>query len=232
MGFVQPVLGAISQGSAYDAAKRKALIEGEVARDTAYSRATAKGEASKKALHVVAGNMARAAGNKRREMASARVAGMSSGFTSEGSGGKAEELVAKVYDGQMADMARAGSEASMQAFNEQVALRKQGDAAMRAAEIEAQQQRALAKASRTGAWFNAIGGIAGGAIGAYKGISAAFEAGNVSNDDLFKAGLFGGVTGADAGSGFMAAFNPMTSHLASDSWDKYLMSYMGVGNIK
>ena len=181
---------------------------------------------------MVAENMARAAGNKRREMASARVAGMSSGFTSEGSGGKAEEMVAKVYDGQMADMARAGSEASMQRLNEQVALRKQGEAAMRAAEIEAAQLRAMAKASRTGAWFNAIGGMAGGAMGAYNGVSGAFAAGNVSNADLFNGAVGGFASSADAGSGLMASGNPFMAHLASDSWDKNLMSLFGVGAIK
>lgn len=232
MGFVQSVMGAVAQGGQYDAAKRMKLVEGEAARDAAYAQATAKGEAGKRQVAVVAENMARAAGNKRREMAAARAAAAGSGFTDEGSGDKAEEVVGRVHGLSMADMARAGSEGSLQAFNEQVALRKQGDAQLRAAQIEARQLGAMASASRTGAWFNALGGIVGGAVGAYQGVEGAFDAGNVSNADLMDAGVGGFAFGADAGSGLMASGNPFTAHLVRDGWDRRLMGMLGVGKIK
>ena len=231
MGFTNSVLGAVSQGSAYDAQKRRVLIDGEAARARAEAEATAKGEAGKRELHVVAENMARAAGNKRRDMASARVAAMGSGFTSEGSGDAAEKAVGRAYDLKMGDMARAGSERSMQVFNEQVALRRRGAEAMRAAEAEARQLNAMAKLSRTGAWFNAIGGVAGGALGAYQGLEGAFAAGNVSDADLRSAVMGGFVNGSDGVSGLMASANPFTAHLAGDDWDKNFMGLLGVGKI-
>lgn len=231
MGFTNSVLGAVSQGSAYDAQKRRVLIEGEAARARAEAEATAKGEAGKRELHVVAQNMAREAGNKRRDMASARVAAAGSGFTSEGSGDKAEEVVGRVYDLRMGDMARAGSERSMQVFNEQVALHRRGAEAMRAAEAEARQLNAMAKLSRTGAWFSALGGVAGGAVGAYKGLEGAFAAGNVSDADLRSAVMGGFANGSDGVSGLMASANPFTAQFAGDSWDKNLMGLFGVGKI-
>lgn len=232
MGFVQSVMGAVSQGGQYDAAKRMRLVEGEAARAAAESAATAKGEAGRRQLAVVAENVARAAGNRRRDMGAARNAAAGSGFTSEGSGGKAEEVVGRVHGLQMADLARAGSEGSLQVFNEQVALRRQGEAALRAAEVEARQLGAMARASRTGAWFNALGGVVGGAVGAYQGVDGAFAAGKVSDGDLLSAGLGGFVYGADGGSGLMASGNPFTAHLVSKGWDRSLMGMLGVGKIK
>lgn len=231
MGFTNSVLGAAAAGSSYDAQKRRVLLEGEAARAAAEQAATAKGEASKRELHVVAENMARAAGNKRRDMASARVAAMGSGFTSEGSGGKAEEAVGRAYDLKMADMARAGSERSMQALHEQVALQRRGAEAVRAAEVEARQLSAMAKASRTGAWFNALGGVAGGVVGAYQGLEGAFAEGNVSDANLKSALIGGFVSGADGGSGLMASANPFTAQFAGDGWDKRFMGLLGVGKI-
>lgn len=231
MGFTNSVLGAVSQGSAYDAQKRRVLIEGESARAAAEAAATAKGEASKRELHVVAENLARAAGNKRRDMAAARVAAGGSGFTSDGSGGKAEELVGRAYDLKMGDMGRAGSERSMQVFNEQVALQRRGAEAMRAAEAEARQLNAMAKLSRTGAWFSALGGVAGGAVGAYQGLEGAFDAGNVSDADLRAAVMGGFANGSDGVAGLFASANPFTAQFAGDSWDKNLMGLFGVGKI-
>lgn len=231
MGFINSVMGAAAAGGAYDAQKRRVLVEGEAARAAAESAATAKGVASKRELHVVAENMARAAGNKRRDMASARVAGMGSGFTGEGSGGAAEQAVGRAYDLNMADMARAGSERSMQALHEQVALQRRGAEAVRAAEAEARQLSAMAKASRTGAWFNALGGVAGGVVGAYQGLEGAFAEGNVSDANLKSAVMGGFVSGSDGGSGLMASANPFTAQFAGDGWDKRFMGLLGVGKI-
>lgn len=242
MGFVNSVLGAAAQGSAYDAQKRRVLVEGEAARNAAYAQATAKGEAGKRQLAVVAENMARAAGNRRREMGAARNAAAGSGFTDEGTGGKAEEVVGRVHGLQMADMARAGSVGGMQALNEQVALRRQGDEAMRAAVVEARQLGALAKASRTGAWFNALSGVVGMAGGAVNGVEGAqaFNAdnaeaiakGDVGAASLWKNGFWGGVLGGDGTAGFAAGVNPFTAQFAGDSWDKNFMGLLGVGKIK
>lgn len=222
MGFAQTVIGGYSQASQYDAAKRQALIQGEAQRDAAYAKATASEQASRKQLHLVGENMARMAGNKRREAAGARTAAAASGFALEGSANKREDMVARAYDDAMADMARSGSVESMNAFDEQVALRRGGDAAMRAAEAQAEQYRAMAKATRTGAFMSAVGGALGAGLGAAGAPAGATWQQMVGH----------GIQGGTAGAGLMAAFDPFMIGLAPKDWDKYYLDMLGVGKTK
>ena len=222
MGFAQGVIGGYSDASQYDAQKRQTLIKGRAAQNEAYAKATASEQASRKNLHLVGENMARVAGNKRREMAAARTAAVASGFALEGSANKQEELVNKAYDEAMGDMARSGSVASMNALNEQIALRRGGDAALRAAEAEAEQYRAMAKISRTGAFMSAVGGV----IGAAGGLSEA----PAGADWKQLAGH--AIQGANGGAGMMNAFNPFMSQYAPEGWDKYYLNMLGIGKNK
>lgn len=232
MGFAQSVTGPLGQASQYDAMKRQTLIRGEAKKQQAYAAATAKEEAAKQQLHVVGENMARTAGNKRRDVGKARAAAASNGFVQEGSNTKVEEMVQQAYSQQMADMARSGSQASMNALNEQIALRRGGDAALTAAQAEAEQYRALAKASRTAAWMNAAGGIIGAAGGAVKAGAAMDGPMSAWGQDEWGKVIGGGIYGADAGSGLMTAFNPFTAQYASETWDRNFMDLMGIGNLK
>lgn len=238
MGFAQSVTGPLGQASQYDAMKRQTLIRGEAQKQQAYAAATAKEEAAKQQLHVVGENMARMAGNKRRDMGKARAAAASNGFVQEGSNTKVEEMVQQAYSQQMADMARSGSQASMNALNEQIALRRGGDAALTAAQAEAEQYRALAKASRTAAWLNAAGGIIGAAGGALNAKAGLVDANknpipmSAWGQDEWGKVIGGGIYGADAGSGLMTAFNPFTAQYASETWDRNFMDLMGIGNLK
>lgn len=232
MGFAQPVIGAIGQASQYDAQKRQALIQGEAQKQAAYSKATAMEQADKRNLDVVGDNMARMAGNKRRGMGAARAASAATGFAQEGSNTKTEELLQEFYALQMSDMARRGNVASMNSLNEQIALRRGGDEALRAAQAEAAQYQIMAKASRTAAWMNAIGGIvgaAGGAISAGAGIDAPMSTWG-KNEWGKVAGA--GINGGDAGAGLMSALNPFTAKYASRSWDSNLMDLFGIGRME
>lgn len=222
MGFAQTVIGGYSRASQYDAKKRQTLIQGEAQRNAAYAKATSSEQASKKQLHQVGENMARMAGNKRREAAGARTAAVASGFALEGSANRNEEVMRRSYDDAMADMARSGSVASMNALNEQIALRRGGDAAMRAAEIEARQYRAMASATRTGAFMSAVGG----AVGAAGGMASAGD--NATWQQMVGHGILGGTAGA----GLMAAFDPFVADLAPNDWDKYYLDMLGVGKTK
>lgn len=241
MGAISSVIGGLYQGEMYSAKKRMSLANGEAQKNAAYSMATASEQASKAQLQVEAENLSRMAGNKRRDMGAARNANAATGFTSAGSGQTGEGIVNKVHAQAMADAARSGSTASMNALDEQVATRRQGDAAMRAAEIEAQQYAAMAKMSRTGAFISAVGGVIGGVAGGIDGWgraadfneanSAAIKAGEVQAQNRWGSALWGAVNGSDAGGGLLASTNPFTAPLAGKGWDEKLLGMLGVGNI-
>lgn len=241
MGAIQAVIGGISQASQYSAAKRQALMSGEAQKNAAYAKATASEKESKEALKLVGENLERMAGNRRRDMGKARAANAATGFSAEGSGGKLEEVANKVHTQQMADMARAGSTASMNALDEQIGLRRQGEAAMEAARIEAEQYAAMAKASRTGAWLSALGGVVGMAGGAVQGyqnaqafnklFAAPIKDGVLNAASLNKSAMLGGLFGADAGAGLLASSNPFTAAMAGSSWQRNLNGMLGIGKI-
>lgn len=241
MGFVTSVVGGLAQGSAYDAQKRMARVRGEAARNEAYAKGTQAEIAGRKRQHVVAENMERVAGNRRRDMGAVRAGGAVRGVDGSGSGGKAEEMVGAVYGQQLGDMARAGSAEAVGAVERGIASRREGDAARAAAEIEAQQLGALARASRTGAWLSALGGVAGGVIGGMQGYgeaasfnevnAEAIKAGRMSAMNTWDAAGWGGVMGSDAGAGWMASANPFLAQFAGGTWDGQLMRMLGVGRI-
>ena len=228
MGFTQTVIGGYAKASQYDAAKRQALIQGVAQKDAAYAKATASEQASRKQLHQVGENMARMAGNKRRDAAAARTAAAASGFALEGSANKREDLVERAYDDAMADMARSGSVASMNALNEQIALRRGGDAAMRAAESQAEQYRTMARATRTGAFMSAVGG----AIGAVDGYYGAGKDEAWLQNATWQQRVGTGIQGGTAGAGLFSAFDPFMADLAPKDWDKYYLDMLGIGKTK
>ena len=233
MGAISAVTGGLAQAGQYSVKKEQARTNGIAQKNAAYAQATATEQAAKANLRTVAENLARMAGNRRRDMGAARTANAASGFTSDGSGSKAEEVANKVHTQAMADMARSGSTASMDAADAAIAHRRQGDAAMRAAEIEAQQYAAMAKSTRTGAFMSAVGGVigaVGGAVSGY-GQAAAFNeanasaiaAGEVQKANVWQNAAVGGVYGADAGAGLLASSNPFTAAYAGDTWQRNLL---------
>lgn len=241
MGFISSFIGGLYQGEMYSVKKRMSLANGQAQKNAFYAKATASEQASKAQLQVTAENLARMAGNRRREKGTARNANAATGFTSAGSGQTGEGIVNKVHAQAMADAARSGSNASMNALDEQVAARRQGDMAMRAAQIEADQYAAMAKMSRTGAFISAVGGVIGGVAGGIDGWGraadfneankAAIEAGEVNAQNRWGSALWGSVNGSDAGGGLLASTNPFTAPLAGRGWDEKLLGMLGVGNI-
>ncbi len=232
MGFVRPVIGALGQANEYSAKGRQALIAGQAQQNAANAKATAKEQASKRELHQVAENMKRTSSNKRRDMGAARAGQASSGFTQEGSNTKGEEMTQKIYSQELEDMARGGSVASMNSLNEQVALRRAGDAAMFAARAESEQYMAMAKATRTAAWMNAVGGLVGAAGGAFDaGYGLKTPMSDWGRDEWgYVAGK--GIYGGDAGAGLVTAFNPFAAKYASRTWEANLMDLFGMGKLK
>lgn len=237
MGFAQQVLGARATASGYDARKRQVLIEGEAARNAAYAQATASEQVSKKHLRQVGEDMARVAGNKRRAEGAARAAAAGGGWVQGvGAGDAAEGLVGRGFEQRLADMARSGSVESMNALNDQVGLRRQGDGELRRAQSAAEQFRAMAKLTRTGAWLGALGGVVGSAVGAVRGVGAAegYNARNAADiasgakeaASLWDAGVGGALRGGNGGAGFLMAGNPFTVGAAGDGWQKDLLGLL------
>lgn len=241
MGFVSAVVGGLSQSGQYSAKKNQALVNGRAQKNAAYAQATSTEQAAKANLRTVAENMARMAGNRRRDMGAARNANAASGFTSDGSGSKAEEVANKVHTQAMADLARSGSTASMNAQDAAITQRRQGDMALRAAEIEAEQYAAMAKASRTGAFMSALGGVVGAVGGAVDGYGRAEEfnkanadaiaKGDVKEASLWRNSVLGGVYGSDGGAGLLAATNPFTAAYAGESWQRNLIGMFDKDNV-
>ena len=241
MGAISAVTGGLAQAGQYRVKREQALANGLAQKNAAYAQATATEQAAKANLRTVAENMARMAGNRRRDMGAARNANAASGFTSDGSGSKAEEVANKVHTQAMADMARSGSTASMDAADAAIGQRRQGDMALRAAEIEAQQYAAMAKASRTGAFMSAVGGVigaAGGAINGYgraeafnKAHEAAIASGDVKAASLWQNAAVGGVYGADGGAGLLASANPFTAAYAGETWQRNLLGLFEKDNV-
>ena len=241
MGVISSVVGGLSQAGQYSAKRDMALVNGRTQKNAAYAQATSTEQAAKANLRTVAENITRIAGNRRRDMGAARNANAASGFTSDGSGSKAEEVANKVHTQAMADMARSGSTASMNAADAAITQRRQGDMALRAAEIEAQQYAAMAKASRTGAFMSALGGVVGavgGAIDGYgraeefnKANAAAIADGDVKAASLWKSSVLGSVYGSDGGAGLLAASNPFTAAYAGETWQRNLIGMFDDNNV-
>lgn len=241
MGVISSVVGGLSQAGQYSAKKNQALVNGRAQKNAAYAQATSTEQAAKANLRTVAENMARTAGNRRRDMGAARNANAASGFTSDGSGSKAEEVANKVHTQAMADLARSGSTASMNAADAAITQRRQGDMALRAAEIEAEQYAAMAKASRTGAFMSALGGVVGAVGGAIDGYGRAEEFNKANADaiakkdvkaaSLWKSSVLGSVYGSDGGAGLLAASNPFTAAYAGETWQRNLIGLFDDNNV-
>ena len=79
--------------------------------------------------------------------------------------------------------------------------------------------------------MNAIGGVVGAAGGVYEAASGISGGMSTWGKDEWGKVIGGGIYGADAGSGLMSAFNPISAQYASRTWDQNLMSLLGIGNI-
>lgn len=252
MGMVNSLIGGAGQASAYDAQKRMALAQGQAAQNAKYAQATSENEADKKRLMQSAQNMARMAGNQRRAVGAARAVRGASGFTEAGSGAAQEAQADAAYAQRMADMARSASVESENSRNRQIALRREGDAAMRAAEAEAAQYRSLARRTRTGMWVSGISsalGAIGGAVGGVQGAqaanasAAAFNEANAAGiaagsqhamgmQSLWQGGLMGGLHGANGAGSMANAANPFLARYASQGWEQEFWKLAGLGGGK
>lgn len=233
MGFAQSLLSAGATASGYDARKKQTLAHGQVAKNRAYSQANGVEQAARANALVEGANMMTMRGNQRRAVGGARAQAAGSGFTSEGTGAATADAVSSLYEKQISDMAYESSTGSLNAVNQAIGLRRQGDEYMRAAEAEAAQYRSMAKGVRSGMWVSGVGGAVGGVA---EGVQAYNEAKkfNAETDrlkklDLTNASVMGALNGADSWSSAMNAFNPYMSSFASKGWEKNFLKTLGYG---
>lgn len=159
MGFMNSVLSAGVTASGYDARKKQTLAHGQAAKNRSYSQAAGVEQAARANALVEGANMMTMRGNQRRAVGSARAQAAGSGFTSEGTGAATADAVNSLYEKRISDMAYESSTGSLNAVNQAVGLRRQGDEYMRTAEVEAAQYRSMAKGTRTGMWLSGAGAL-------------------------------------------------------------------------
>ena len=247
MGFVNNMLSADVTASGYDAKKNQALARGKAAKNRAYSQATGVEQAARANALVEGANMMTMRGNQRRAVGGARAQAAGSGFTSEGTGAATADAVSGLYGKQISDMAYESSTGSINAVNQVVGLRRQGDEYMRAAEAEAYQHRRMAKQTRTGMWLSGAGALVGaidGGISGYQGAvannaqAAEFNASQEVQGGLMKpmemknltgSSIMGALDGADAWSSATNAMNPYMSSFTTQGWEKNFLKSLGYG---
>ena len=237
MGFMKPMLSASVTASGYDARKKQTLAHGQAARNRAYSQANGVEQAARANALVEGANMMTMRGNQRRAVGAARAQAAGSGFTSEGTGAATAAAVNSLYEKRIADMAYESSTGSVNAVNQAIGLRRQGDEAMRAAEAEAAQYRSMARGTRMGMWLSSAGALAGAIDGGLDAYNDAREwnerpdvqSGEVKPASVWKDTTMGTMNGMGWGSSAANAFNPYMSSFTSQGWEKSFLKALGYG---
>lgn len=237
MGFVSNMLSASMTASGYDARKKQTLAHGQAAKNHAYSQATGVEQAARANALIEGANMMTMRGNQRRAVGAARAQAAGSGFTSEGTGAATADAVGSVYEKQISDMAYSSSTGSLNAVNQAIGLRRQGDEYMRAAKAEAEQYRSMARGVRTGMWVSGVGGAVGGITGGVQAYNDAREwnerpevqSGKEQPVSVWKDTTMGSLNGMDWGSSAANAFNPYMSSFTSRGWEKNFLKALGYG---
>lgn len=222
MGFVSNMLSAGVTASGYDARKKQTLAHGQAAKNRAYSQATGVEQAARANALIEGANMMTMRGNQRRAVGGARAQAAGSGFTSEGTGAATADAVNSLYEKRISDMAYESSTGSINAVNQSIGLRRQGDEYMRATEAEADQYRSMARGVRTGMWVSGVGGAVGG-------ITGGVQSGKEQPVSVWKDTTMGTLNGMDWGSSAANAFNPYMSSFTSQGWEKNFLKALGYG---
>lgn len=134
-------------------------------------------------------------------------------------------------------MAYESSTGSVNAVNQAIGLRRQGDEAMRAAEAEAAQYRSMARGTRMGMWLSSAGALAGAIDGGLDAYNDAREwnerpdvqSGEVKPASVWKDTTMGTMNGMGWGSSAANAFNPYMSSFTSQGWEKSFLKALGYG---
>lgn len=237
MGFMNSVLSAGVTASGYDARKKQTLAHGQAAKNRSYSQAAGVEQATRANALVEGANMMTMRGNQRRAVGSARAQAAGSGFTSEGTGAATADAVNSLYEKRISDMAYESSTGSLNAVNQAIGLRRQGDEYMRTAEAEAAQYRSMAKGTRTGMWLSGAGALAGAVYGGMNSYGDAQEwnespdvqSGKENPVSVWRDSTMGTLNGMDWGSSATNAFNPYMSSFTSQGWEKNFLKALGYG---
>lgn len=237
MGFMNSVLSAGVTASGYDARKKQTLAHGQAAKNRSYSQAAGVEQAARANALVEGANMMTMRGNQRRAVGSARAQATGSGFTSEGTGAATADAVNSLYEKRISDMAYESSTGSLNAVNQAIGFRRQGDEYMRTAEAEAAQYRSMAKGTRTGMWLSGAGALAGAVYGGMNSYGDAQEwnespdvqSGKENPVSVWRDSTMGTLNGMDWGSSATNAFNPYMSSFTSQGWEKNFLKALGYG---
>ena len=150
-------------------------INARMARNAANRKASQIENAAKANQRLAGENMMRARSNQRDAIGSVRVERANSGFTSEGSGNKAEESAQKALDRHIANMAMDASITMMNSWQQAVDVRQQGELEAVKHEGQAEVSRIQADYAKSGAIASLVSSTLGAAYGAYKAYTGANE---------------------------------------------------------
>ena len=159
-------------------------INARMARNAANRKATAIENAAKLNQRLAGENMMRARSNQRDAIGSVRAERANSGFTSEGSGNKAEESAQKALDRHIANMALDASITMMNSWQQAVDVRQQGELEAVKHEGQAEVSRIQADYAKSGAIVSLVSGTLGAAYGAYKAYTNANEFNSTLNEQF------------------------------------------------
>lgn len=209
---VSGLFAANSQRKIYGAQSRIATAQAELSRVTgsaqktkAYADATATEEASKRNNAIAAQQLLQAREKQNEAAGAAETAAASSGFdVGSGSGKNPRAQAVHEFDQMINNMSQSNSISTINAFQRATDLRREGESAVRMAEIEAigyegqaaaykQMERATNRGMVAGAIGSLVGGVAGGVFG----------------------GAMGAAAGANMGWNVTATFNPYTAQFTN-----------------
>lgn len=226
--LVTRIVNGIQQSKMYKYQAQAAQIQAQGIRNAANAQASLMEDSARKNALLDADALMSARAGQREQIAAVKNKRATSGFTSEGTGDAPIRDAHEALNQEIENMALSASINSLNAVQNAVDTRRQGELDAMVKDMEAQAYRAQAKGIKRATITNGLVGITSSAFGMYQGWNAAHETNMYLAEDMlnghitkeqydklsinpylsaFTAGGYYGSTGYDAA----AAFNPYTT---------------------
>ena len=150
-------------------------INARTARNRADAQASAIEHTAARNQELAARNLTALRHNQRQEEGALRTARDQVMFEESGTGGASQRDLQLALDAEIDNYAMSASIATVNAWQQAVDTRRQGEITAATHEAQAQQYAMAAEETRRSANFSLIGGIAGGALAAYKAYNSATD---------------------------------------------------------
>lgn len=232
LSFISGIFNGWMQSESYKSQARLARIKGESAERNAQRQADAimknagynwELESERRQTMRQQQTMAVGAARERRS---------SSGFTSQGSGGKLEDITRRSFDDTIANAAKSAAIQYNVEWQTAESTKHQGKLARHAYEAEAEQLKAISKQIKMSTIISGIAGLASGVYGYSSGCkdaqafneknAAAISAGKMEALDPYSVGMLrGSVYSGDVFNNFMGMNMYTASMTRKQSWGSF-----------